>query len=418
MRGEVVATLFTSEWQPVLFTDIDQNEETAAKNIWKVIQLAIARVVTRPLGEADRLIESLQDYLDEVRATDNWKFVPNLTKLRENDDFWAGLKALAISRLLIAKFCGAPGGTYLVTIGYTESLQKDNYGSKGIRGLLAWLGLIAMPISRQAANCAQAESFWTVASAPEGLEILRMFWQSDINATPAQDSISIDANRAIAGRHEWSSDKPEENEMLIDVQIAPSAAVMGTIGLALILLYISRYVYQGFPRIATSSEVHTVLIGIGTLLVAIPTTIAGALAYKGALFSRYASRGPRVMVGVLSALGAALAVAVTLKGITSLAEDTAYVLSVYCVFVIGVFGWIQVGFRGRNNDAARLKRWRKPKTPGKCRQKQTRSAAIFFAIWTLVVVGFARCQVVLQHAHFFSPFPSAMWHAWSSWFGL
>ena len=99
------------------------------------------------------------------------------------------------------------------------------------------------------------------------------------------------------------------------------------------------------------------MLALGTLIVTIPTTIAGALAYKGELFSRWASRGPRTMVGLLSALGAILAVTVSLKGITDVAEVVAYGLSVYCVFVIGVFGYIQYGFRFRNNDAARLRQW-------------------------------------------------------------
>jgi hypothetical protein len=417
-RGEVVATLFTSRWQHVVFANLYPPLKELAKPLWEIIQLTITRIVTRPYGEADRLIRLLDQYLTAYCQSANTDIAYGVESLKANPDFWTGLKALAISRLLVAKFQGVPGQTYVLTITYTESLRTDSYGSSYIRGLLAWLGLIAIPISRQAANCGQAASFWTVASAPPGVEILRLFWQSDRDLLPGDDSISIDASRAQAGRYDWSSDAPEENELLIDVQIAPSASVMGTIGLALILLYVSRYVYQGFPRLGSNSEERTILVGLGTLLVTIPATIAGALAYKGELFSRYASRGPRVMVAVLSALGALLAVAVSLKGITSLAEDTAYVVSVYCVFVIGIFGYIQVGFRWRNNDAARMRKWRKKAPPDQCRKKQTRAATKFFIFLIAVVIVFARCQVVLQHGHFFTPFPRELWHAWWSWFGL
>ena len=416
VRGEVVATLFTSRWQHMIFQGLDGDLRNLARLPWEVVQLTITRIVTRPLGDADQLIAALERYLDQYAKTADDDIAGRVKLLSETKDFWAGLKALATSRLLVAKFRGAPQQTYVLTISYTESLRKDRYGSGRIRRLLAWLGLIAIPISRQAANCGQAASFWTMASAPPGVEILRLFWQSDRDRLPGEDSISIDANRALAGRYEWSGDEPEANELLIDVQIAPSASVMGTIGLAAILLYVSRYVYQGFPRLGANAEERTVLLGLGTLLVTIPATIAGALAYKGELFSRYASRGPRVMVATLSALGALLAVAVSLKGITDLAEDTSYVLSVYCVFVIGVFGYIQLGVRWRNNDAARMRKWRKKASPDQCRKRQTRAAAAFFTLWIFVVLVFARCQIALQHGHFFRVFPQAIWHAWWSWF--
>jgi len=366
------------------------------------VEVTIARVVTRPIGDAERVVEELKALLSAYCELNRPGTSSRTRVLVDRDDFWTGLRSLAQSRLLIAKFHGAPEQTYNLTISYTESFNHDSYGSSHIRGLLAWLGLIAIPISRQAANCGQAASFWTIASAPPGVEILRIFWQSDREDTAVDESISVDAERAVVGRYEWTGDKPEENELLVDVQIAPSASILSTIGLAAILLYLLRYVYQGFPRPGVSAEDRTVLIGLGTILVTIPTTIAGALAYRGESFSRYASRGPRRMIALLSALGALLAVVVSLKGITGFAEVAAYVLSVYCVFVIGIFGYIQFGFRWRKSARTRWHKRTGAASPDRCRKHQTLLAAGFFAFWMLMVIIFAKAEIVLQTGHFFT----------------
>lgn len=416
-RGEAVATLYTSRWQRAIYRNLTEAQKPIADELWELVQVTIARIVTRPLKDANRLTDELELYLAQYAETHKTSIVGgNLKDLLASSDFWAGVRALATSRLLIAKIRAAPEDTTIVTISYTESLSYDSSGGNHIRGLLGWLGLIAIPISRQAANCGQAASFWTVVSAPSGVEILRIFWQSDRDLA-GEESISVDANRAVAGRYEWAGDKPEENELLLDVQAAPSPSVLSAIGLALILLYISRYIYQGFPR-EGGGEQRTVLLALGSLLVTIPATIAGALAYRGEVFTRYANRGPRALVAGLSALAAILAVAVSLKGISKFVEDAAYVLSVYCVAVVGIFGYIQFGPRWRKSDASRWKKRAHGASPAECRRRQTRSAVIFFAVWVLVVVVFARCQIALQHKHFYTAFPREIWRAWWSWLRL
>lgn len=414
-RGEIVATLFTSKWQDVIFRGLSDSERPAAEELWSVVQLAIVHVVTQSQALAREALGSLLFFLFECEDSVWPPLAKRIEALIDEPAFLAGLDSLAANRLLIATMRGTVGGTYVVTINYTEAMKTKSYGSSHIRSLLAWLGLIAIPISRQAANSGKAASFWTVASAPPGIEVLRLFWQSDRGSPSAIPHNSVDASRAIIGRYEWSSDDPEQNEMVFDVQVAPSPAVAGTIGLAAILLYVSRYVYQGFPRAGTGLEERTVLLALGTLLVTIPATIAGALAYKGELFSRYASRGPRTLVAVLSALGALLAVAITLKGISPLAEASAFVLSIYCFFVIGIFGYIQIGPRWRSNDAARLLRWRKPVPPDHSRKRQTQLALGFFVVLMIATIAFTKCEVALQHKHFFTAFPREILDALSSW---
>ena len=249
-RGEAVATLFGSQWQHVIFEpELEPSDLKRAEDVWSVVQLAIARIVTRPSADAERLVPLLERFLREQWVESESDLIKDrLEALIDNDVFWSRLRDLVRVRLLVARFEGVPGRTYVLTTSYTEAMGRDYYGTGRLRRFLAWLGLIASPISRQAANGSQAASFWTMATAPSGVEILRMFWQSDRDEVPGEESISIDANRAWAGRYEWSNDDAEQNELLIDVQIAPSASVVGTVGLAAILLYFSRYVYQGFPR--------------------------------------------------------------------------------------------------------------------------------------------------------------------------
>jgi hypothetical protein len=415
-RGKIVATLFTSKWQHVLFDDLEDAERSTAKELWEVVQVSIAHIVTQPSTSANEILRSLHLFLNECsEIAAPGPLSKRIEKLQCDVAFRVGLKAFVDKRLLVAHMRGRPGNTYVVSITYTEAMQTDSYGSGPVRSLLAWLGLVAMPISRQAANSGKAASFWTVASAPPGIEILRLFWQNERDALPTTPSISVDSDRAVIGRYEWSSDKAEDNELIFDVQVAPSAAIASTIGLAAILLFISRQVYEGFPH-ASGLEERTALLALGTILVTIPATIAGALAYKGELFTRYVSRGPRVMVALLSVLGAVLALGISLKALSStFTEIAACISSVYCVVIIGVFGYIRVGFRWRHNDAARLLRWRKPKSPDRSRQTQTRLAVGYFAFLVVVVIAFTKCQIGLQHRHFFTRFPHEIDRELSSW---
>jgi hypothetical protein len=414
-RGEIVATLFTGKWQDVIFHDLHPSARPTAEELWSLVQLGIVHVVTLSPDAAREARDALLLFLDEMTELLLPPLSVRIVRLIFNPEFLKGLDVLAEKRLLIASMRGVPGETYLVTLTYTEAMKTNKYGGNRFRRLLAWLGLTAIPISRQAANSGKAASYWTVASAPPGIEVLRLFWRSDRNLVPSSPSISVDARRAVIGRYEWSSDDPEDSEQVFDVQIAPSASVAGTFGLAAVLLYVSRYVYQGFPRPGTGLEVRTVLLSLGTLLVAIPATIAGALAYKDELFTRYASRGPRALVAGLSMLGALLAVGVTLKGISSFTEAVACILSIYCIVVLGVFGYIHIGFRWRNNDAARLLWLRKPLSPSHCRKRQTQVATAFFAALVLTTIAFAKCEFALQHKHFLTAFPREIVHALSHW---
>ena len=105
-----------------------------------------------------------------------------------------------------------------------------------------------------------------------------------------------------------------------------------------------------------------------------------------------------------------------LKDLGDLAEGAAYVLSVYCFWVIGVFGLIQFGPRWRKNEMSRKKSATSGASPVECRVNQIRDVVGLLVLWTLLAVVFARCQAVLQEDHFFTAdFPGNIWNALRSW---
>jgi hypothetical protein len=421
LHGKILSTLLTTRWQDAFFGGVSEASRDAAIELWRAIQIAAAQVVTSARPGAHLTIYRLRRYLEEFSkdkeiAKDLRCFL--LTILAE-DQFWLGLNALAESRLMVAQFAGVPGQRYVVTISHTERFRYTGYASGTPRKLLAWLGLISIPIARSVANLGQAASLWVVQSVPEGLEPLRCFWKKDGKTVHPEDPVSVDVTRAVAGRYEKPGDTSEQDTLLLDVQISPASAIASTIALAAFLLIISTYVYQALPglRYPSHGEDRTILVGLGSIFAAVPAAIAGALVYKGETFVRRASRGPRVLLAVLSAQAAFFAAVVSLKGLGSLAEAVAYILSIYSLIVIGLFSFIQLGPRWRKSTRSRRKSATALASPVECRKRQIRGALRWLAFWTFVVLVFARSQAVLQHQHFFThAFPRNVWHAWWSWF--
>ena len=452
-RGEVGATLFTAEWSSVFFKGLPKSTMVEAEEVWSTIWQLVAGVIAGAKREAEIKLAALEDVLEEWSATERYSEQVQLKVLQllGTKQFWDDLYALAETRLLVAKMQGVPGRTYTLKVRYTERFEYRGHAKSSIGGVmrqfLAWLGLISLPIARRVTNVGQAASLWVVQSVPDGLEALRCYWKADRNSNVSPDPVSVEVTRAVAGRHAVPVKSPvpirnpDEDFLLLDVQIAPSTALLGAMGLALLLLFVSTYVYQAIPAVNVSGsgsgrhvlvslETFTdvgsrsfdendraLFVGLGSVFAAVPAAVAGALAYRGRTFTRRASRGPRALLAILSVEAAFFAVVVSLKDLGDLAEATAYVLSVSCLWVFGVFALIQFGPRWRKNDMSRKKSATSKASPIECRVKQIRDVVACLGAWTLFVVVFARCQAVLQEKHFFTAdFPVNIWHAWWSIF--
>jgi hypothetical protein len=452
-RSAVGATLFSAKWGRRFFEGIPSAAHTEAREAWDVILKVVAEAINASKREAEIKLYWLERLL-RLWDLGRPEISPGPAALLGSEEVWIDLYALAETRLLVATLRGVPGRPYAVTATYTERFHYRGYARNSLSGVvrkgLAWLGLISLPIARSVANVGQAASLWIVQSMPEGVEALRYYWKRDKDDSGTPEPVSTDVARAVAHHYHSPEDEREKDLLLLDVQIAPSTAIVATIGLAGLLLFISTYVYQAIPTLIdpqgdarliltqvggtafvdspnapgqpsepTDDTYRTLLVGLGSIFAAVPAAIAGALAYRGETFVRRVSRGPRFLLAGLSAQAGFLAVVVSLKSLGDLAEGSAYILSVYSVAIIGIFGFIQFGFRWRKNERSRMRSRTERLSPIDCRRSQVRAAITWLVLWTIVVVVFARCQVVLQEDHFFTDeFPDNVWRAWWSWFGL
>ncbi|HET9162791.1 MAG TPA: hypothetical protein VFN89_05005 [Solirubrobacterales bacterium] len=424
-RGYVGATLFRSRWQGRFFDDVDAKTLPEAERLWRIdIHIAVSQIVMRSEREAKIQVYRLSRYLAEYSEDEDiGQGVRDFARsILEEDEFWRDLNALAETRLLTAKMQGEPGRTYVVTVEYTERFHYQDLSRMSPSHLLGialvWLGLVGMQIARSVANLGQAASLWIVQSVPEGAEALRYYWEGEKDIVRPLEPISVESTRAVVSRrHEQS----ENDLLLLDVQLSPSSTITATIALAAILLVVSTYVFQALPDLRTQphGDERAILVALGSLFSAIPAGIVGGLAYRGQTFIRRASRGPRVLVAVLAAQAMFFAIVVSLKNLGDLTEVTAYALSLYSLFIIGIFGFIQLGPRWRKHERSRRKKKTAETSPNRCRRNQIWQALGFLLVWTIVLLVFGRSQMVLQHSHFFTPeFPGNVWHAWWSWFGL
>jgi hypothetical protein len=442
-RGWVGANLFSAEWAKVFYEGLPANDLAGAEEIWGKAWVMIAEAITGSKVQAEVRLELLKRNLEQW--TSDPRYSPNLqlatVRMLSNEEFWIDLYALAETRLLMAKLRGFPGRAYTVTVRYTERFAYRGYAKTSfshlVRRGLAWLGLISLPIVRPVANIGQAASLWIVQSVPEGVEAVRCYWKRELHSNAVPEPVSVEVSRAVAAKHMAPGEDPEKDFLFLDVQISPSTALVATIGLAILLLFVATYVYQAIPAAegathpagdtilvgfntaagGPSDTDRSLLVGLGSIFAAIPAAITGALAYRGETFVRRISRGPRTLLALLSVQAAFFAVVISLKDLGDLAEGTAYVLSIYSLAIIGIFGFIQLGPRWRKNALSRKKSATVQISPVECRKKQIRDAVVLLASWTIVVIVFARCQKVLQHDHFFTAdFPRNVWDAWWSWF--
>ncbi len=424
-RKQLGASLFNARWHDRFFAGIAGEARDEALALWHgEMYFTVGEIVVNSKEAAEEQVDELKEHLieqSEAAPSDELRAFP-LTVLEE-DEFWRDLRSLAKTRLLVAKMRGEPERTYVVTVQYTERFHYRDYAKTTLNGLirkgLAWLGLIGMPTARAVANLGQAASLWIVQLVPEGAEALRYYWRREGRDTRPLEPTAVERTRAVASRR-YERDDPVENDLLLlDAQISPSSAIAATIALAALLLVVSTYVFQALPELRnqTSSEDRAILVALGSIFAAVPAGIAGALAYRGQTFVRHASRGPRVLLAILSGQAAFFAAVVSLKNLDDLSEAVAYILSIYSLIVIGIFSFIQLGPRWRKNERSRRQTATKKTSPVACRRNQILQALAFLLCWAVIVVGFARTQAVLQHDHFFSPdFPGNVWSAWWSWF--
>jgi hypothetical protein len=440
-RGRLGATLLTNLWARSFFSAAPKEDRDTARAAYKTIFALIATVVTSSQAGAEKALELLEETLTAWTQSGRKPEAVQLAALALlcDERFWIEADALARSRLLVARMRAMPGRHYALTVRHTERFPYHRRGRRGLierlRSVVGALGLTATEIRRDVANVGQTASLWVVQSVPEGVEALRYYWASQRHSNRPSDPVSVQANRAVAAWHPRRR-APAADLLVLEVQMAPTNAIVAAIGLAVLLLLVSTYVYQAIPTLAHESSAshqmlasidtpiqhgidqgdRTLLVGLGSLFAAVPAAIAGALAYRGQPFVMRLSRVPRGLLGILSVLAGFFAVVVSLKNLGSMTEATAYVLSIYSLWVAGIFIYIQWGPRWRKSERTRWE-WRTRRaSPRRCRRNQSWLAFVWLVAWTFGVVLFAHCQVALQDAHFFShEFPLNIWRALRSW---
>jgi hypothetical protein len=438
-QGKVGAVLFAAEWRRNFFFDLPGDAEDEAQLQWALIRECVEQVLTSTRKAAQVVVYSLRQHLREQSLD---KEAPRaircfLLAILAEDEFWRALKTLAEVRLLFTRMSCKPNRPYVVTIKYVERFDDRLPPPRAIRdrarwyrrrnrtvtarritrGALGWFGVSNIGLTRKAINLGQAASFWIIFSTPEGVEPIRCFWRKTRGNVLHEDIVSIDSTKAALGKHHTNGQSVAPDVLMLDVQIAPSSAILSAAVLAALLFLVGFFVYKAMPQLAcehnyqlpcvkgklelkkhlqgASEEYLTSLLGIGTILSATPAAIAGALAYRGHTFVRRASRGPRIMLALLSAEAALLAVVMGVHGPGEFARDLAYALSVSALPVAGIFTYIRFGWRWRRNERSRRPLKTKAKSPDDCRRKQVLYASRFLLPWLLLATLVALAQVVL-----------------------
>lgn len=423
-QGRIGAILFTVAWQQVFWSGLSDAAEHDARMIWQIVQRSVDQVVTSSRLGANLVIYRLKRYLEEL--SNDRRRGPEikcfLLAILANQEFWDHLQTFAEVRLLVARMVGAPGGTYVVTIQYAERFTYSNYSTRdAIRRALQWLGVAYVGVRREIANVGHAASLWIIFAVPDGIESVRCFWNSQSDGPQPDDDVSMHVTKAALGKHLESIKDTKDlkpDSAMFDIQIdSSSATTIG--GLALLLYLVSVFIWKAVPSRPGDGLLVNNVVSLAGLFTATPAALAGALAYRGPTLIRYENRGPRLLVALLSALAATLAVVVGLHGLGPFSEVLAFIVSIYSLAVAGIFLIIGLGRRWRINGRSRRLQVTRRLAPSECRRRQIRDAAVCLAIWLVVVLVVARSQYALQRAHVFQDsFPSDMWKAWWSWFGL
>lgn len=424
-RGKITAIIVASPWEHLVLGAMPQGQQDTAQAMWTIVQSYLADIATEQPTEAQVLYNELRALIGE------WSKSPALTTearaaanaLAYRPQFWTTIEALVETRLIVATMRATPGDPCVITCNYTERFDYVKHGEmEWLVRLLQWLGWLAYGITRRTANIGRTRSLWVLQSLPSGVEPIRSYWED--RATSSIDDVTLiaESDRTLANRYDEPIAADERPPSLVlDAQMAASAAVAVAALLSVFLLCVTTYIYQA-PKLFSSDTggvEQTNFITLAGVFAGIPAAVGAALAYNGQTFVRRLSRGPRLILALLSVQAAALAVLICLKRATHAIEVSALVLSVYSFAAAGVFGFIWLGPRWRKNQRSRLKWLTGAASPLDCQRRQRRLAAGFLVTWLFVVLVFARSQTVLRYAHFFTRhFPGNVWHAWWSWFGL
>jgi hypothetical protein len=439
-RARVGAALFSAQWWKVFTKGTSKADLHLARSAWRTIETLVGRAIAGSKNEAKVLNQALKNTLDGWAEPGLYPPVirEGSRRLLRDPELWNDLEGLVGTRLLIAKVQGTPGQSTLVEVTYTErfnynELSRGRSVNSILKSVLRDLGIYNRPIKRTVANVGQAASLWIVQIVPDGVETLRYYWSDSRQSPTLPDPVSVEKNRAAISSHLPSDEAAKD--LWLEVQPAASPAVVALIGLSLLLLMVSTYVYQKIPTIQgplhASLPPHavfaaegslagsgptegdrTLLLGLGSLFAAIPAAVVGALAYRGQSFAHRLNRGPRALASILCVLSAVFAVVVSLKDLGDLTEVVAYIVSIYALWLAGIAIFILAGPRWRKTEASRRFHLTKETSPAVCDQKQFSLALKFLIGWTVAIALFARCQAELQEKHFFtSDFPMNILHA-------
>jgi hypothetical protein len=423
-RGLATAVFFTSVWEQDHLLPLQSAARAEAYLLWPIVVSLVSRIATELEARATELLAQLRDVVTtfshnpELQLEVRQAYATMLAEQRS----WTILESLAESRMVIAVMRGRPGRTYVVTATYTERFSYEQYGWTPLTKVLNWLALTALSVDRKVANFGRAKSLWIVQTLPPGVEPVRTFWDDRRTSPVDEDTQAVQSDRVVLARYNELADPSATRQVMLDVQMSSSASVTSAALLAVLLLFVSTYIYQQLPGLLDSgSPVDGAdgLVGLASVFAAVPAAITAALAYGGQTFVRRLSRGPRALLALLAAQAAFMSILIGLRRADGLVTDSVFALSIYSFFVMGLYGYIRLGPRWRKNARSRIK-WRtEPVSPDECRRRQMRSAIVALAVWVLATIVFARSQILLRQEHFFTDqFPANIWRAWWSWFGL
>lgn len=422
-RSALMALLFLHAWREVVEPLASGDDEGGVRSIvYRAIVAAVLRVIASPPAGAYAGMRDLLALLSSVvdALNEQSELRGKIRVLLGEVAFWEELATFADTTTLLARVPCQEGDTYVVEATYADYWD---YRRVGLIRLLPWLGVMPYRVQRIVGNQGFAQSGWVEVCLPPGVEVLRFFWgskqekRSDTSAVDPEEPSDASIHEQYAAIGVPGGSELGAEELTGEVQMAPTAAVTSAVGLAVLVFFVSSYIFKNLPNLAADSEKDRTILDLAAAFSALPALVAGGLAYQGEAFARHMNRGPRTLIAILAALAALLAVVVGLKEIGSFAKWVSWTLSVYAFFVAGVFGYIVAGPRWRKSDRSRRRRTTARLSPRQCQRRQFWWAIGVLGAWALGSIVFARCQLVLQNSHVFvHGFPANVWHAWWSWF--
>lgn len=415
-RSSVTAELFVESWRHKLLDHHPARPSTDA--VFKLMVADVADVVnampTDPASDADDIPSDALEAIGKLKGrlarleefTPDWRVRSLCRRVRFESSFWEQLRAFATTRLIIAACTAKPGEAEVFTATYSDHFDYHLTSRKYLLPVYEWLGWVATGINRRTANVGNARSLWVVHATPDGVDPVRCFWDDDSDRNDTRTHASSAANRAVAARYtEKRIESSEPRSLVLEVQIAPSAAITGAIALSFIIALVSTYIYQtpGLTGIVATGGIdgdvelgQDTLVSLASAFAAVPAAVAGALAFAGPTFVRRLSRGPRTLLAFLAFVSTILAILISLRRVDGFIEATSLALSVYSYVCFCIFAYIKLGPRWRNQPHSRWKRMTRGASPRECRDKQifwARLGAMALVVTTVVYVR------VVVHLH-------------------